>query len=105
MPSPCDLPTAAGLGEPGDPGWGKRGEGWESVARGVGGALEHVLSKAARSIDAPMAVWMPKLKTPGRYRVMTWVPYIENGMSDATELRYLIRHAEGETAVTVDQSI
>jgi murein DD-endopeptidase MepM/ murein hydrolase activator NlpD len=105
MPSPCDLPATASVVEPGDPEWRRRGEGWQSVAGGVGGSVEHVASMAERGVDAPMAVWMPKLKAPGRYRVMTWVPYIENGTPDATELRYLIRHAEGETAVMIDQSV
>jgi hypothetical protein len=33
------------------------------------------------------------------------VPYVENGIADATNVRYLIRHAEGETEVIVDQTV
>ncbi len=105
MPSPCDLPADAVVVEPGDPGWRNRGGGWETVAAGAGGSVVRASSVSARRADTPLAVWMPALTIPGRYRVLTWVPYVENGAPDATSIRYLVRHAEGESAVVVDQSV
>ena len=104
MPSPCALPAEAVVVEPGDPNWRKRGPGWEELAGGAGGSVMRTASVAAGSQDVPAGVWLPAIPSGGRYRVMAWVPYIENGIADATAARYLIRHANGEAALVVDQS-
>ncbi len=105
MPSPCRLPADAVVVEPGDLGWRKRGSGWETVAGGVSGSVARVSSVPAGHAEMPIAVWLPGLKETGRYRVMAWVPYVENGTPDSTSVRYLIHHTEGDAAITVDQSV
>lgn len=104
MPSPCDLPDGAVVVEPGGGGWRARGAGWEHVAGGVTGALQRVVSVGSGSAEPAIGVWMPKLKTAGRYRVMVWVPYVENGTPDATAVRYLVGHSGGEAEVPVAQA-
>lgn len=104
MPSPCALPSSAIVVEPGDPAWQKIGSAWETVAGGVGGSAIRTASVQAESPAVPIAVWRPSIPVGGRYRVMTYVPYIENGIPDATAARYLIRHAGGEVSLRVDQS-
>jgi len=104
MPSPCALPSGTIIVEPGDPAWRNRGPGWEELAGGVGGSVMRTTTVSARSSDLPNAVWIPELPAAGEYRVMTWVPYVENGIADSTAARYLVRHAAGDSAVVVDQS-
>lgn len=82
MPSPCALPADTIMVEPGDPTWRNRGPGWEEVAGGVGGSVIRATTVSAQSRDLPNAVWIPVLPADGEYRVMTWVPYIRNGIAD-----------------------
>jgi murein DD-endopeptidase MepM/ murein hydrolase activator NlpD len=103
MPSPCELPPGAVVVEPGDPGWRTRGASWEELAGGLGGSAMRAPSFSSSDRDISIGVWLPPLKTAGRYRVMAWVPFIANGLLDAPATRYLIRHAGGESAVVVDQ--
>lgn len=103
-PSPCALPSNAIVVEPGDPVWRKRGTGWEELAGGLGGSAMRAPSVKANSSSPPIAVWMPPLTQGGRYRVLTWIPYIVNGIEDATTVRYLVRHSGGEDAIVVDQA-
>ncbi len=102
-PSPCDLPSDAVVVEPGDPLWRNRGPGWEELAGGIGGSAMIAPSAGTSRADVPLAVWMPPLTTPGRYRVITWIPFIVNMIEDSTEVRYLVRHAGGEDEVVIDQ--
>lgn len=104
MPSPCDIPSTALVVEPGDPAWRRSGAGWEEIAGGVGGAAMRNTTVPAAAGDVPTAVWLPSIPKAGRYRVMAWVPYIENGIQDPTAARYIVRSAGGETSVFVDQS-
>jgi murein DD-endopeptidase MepM/ murein hydrolase activator NlpD len=103
MPSPCDLPRDAVVVEPGDPVWRNRGPGWEELAGGVGGMAMLASGVRANSADTPLAVWMPPLTERGRYRVITWIPYIVNLIEDSTSVRYVVRHTGGEQEVIVNQ--
>jgi murein DD-endopeptidase MepM/ murein hydrolase activator NlpD len=102
-PSPCGLPADAVVVEPGDPVWRNRGSGWEELGGGIGGSAMLAPSVRANRADIPLAVWMPPLTKSGRYRVITWIPYIVNLIEDSTSVRYLVRHMGGEDAVVVDQ--
>lgn len=105
MPSPCALPSQAIVVEPGDIGWRKQGADWEEVAGGVGGSALRAPSVSGAVTGMPIGVWLPSFKTAGRYRILAWIPYISNGIEDAKSVRYLIRHADGESAVVIDQSV
>jgi hypothetical protein len=49
-----------------------------------------------------VAVWRPTLSRAGRYRVLAYIPYALNGLDESRELRFLIRHAGGESLATAD---
>ena len=49
-----------------------------------------------------VAAWRPELPRAGRYRVLAYLPYALNGLDESRELRYLIRHAGGESLATAD---
>lgn len=104
MPSPCALPSNVIVVDPGDPGWRALGSGWETLAGGASGSALRASSTKESQSDMPVASWTPSIKRAGRYRVLTWVPYIENGVMDTKAARYLIHHAGGQAEVVVDQA-
>ncbi len=50
------------------------------------------------------AWWYPDLPQAGLYRVYAYVPYCVNGYSDSSGVSYKVRHAGGDTTVSVNQS-
>jgi hypothetical protein len=49
-----------------------------------------------------VAAWRPALPQAGRYRILAYQPYALNGLDESRELRYLIRHADGESLAVVN---
>ncbi len=111
MPSPC-APPPPGLIVVDDSSPGFRAYGdWQNFAPGYGGSARYIATQGGaglqpwqqRPLDAPaLAIWQPELPTAGRYRVRAYLPYLLNGLDDSRELRYLLRHAAGETLVAVN---
>lgn len=112
MPSPCGSPPPNVIVvDDGDPGFRTSGE-WQTIAMGYGGSAQFAPSQLAVSTLRPwrmsdfaaprVAVWQPELPTAGTYRVLAYVPFALNGYDDSREARFLIRHHDGETVVTVD---
>jgi murein DD-endopeptidase MepM/ murein hydrolase activator NlpD len=94
------------------PGFITGGE-WQQSALGYGG--DAIFTETSHSptdaepwqmrfvADTPaFAIWQAPLPHAGRYRVLAYIPYILNGLDDSQELRYLVRHSEGETEVRVN---
>ncbi len=105
MPSPCNIPKGATLVDTGDAAFHKRGDGWQELAGGLGGTSLRVTSVVSSSVDVPTGIWQPDLPSAGRYRILAWVPYIDNGLSDASSVTYTVTFAAGSKTVNVDQSI
>ncbi len=112
MPSPCDPPPPNVIVvDDQDPGFRASGE-WQLHEIGYGRsarfAPSHLTASAARPwrfsdmAPAQLALWQAEVPVSGRYRVLAYVPYALNGYDDSREARYLIRHHEGETVVTIN---
>ncbi len=112
MPSPCGPPAPGVIVvDDGGPGFLSAGE-WQFNEVGYGGGSRFAASSFAGSAARPylaaalrpplVAAWRPELPRAGRYRVMAYVPFALNGLDESRELRYLIRHAGGESLATVD---
>jgi hypothetical protein len=79
---------------------------------GYGGGSRYAPSSFAGSAAQPwraamiapplLAIWRPKLPGPGRYRVLAYIPFALNGFEESRQLRYLVRHRGGESAVSVN---
>jgi murein DD-endopeptidase MepM/ murein hydrolase activator NlpD len=113
--SPCAPPPAdAIVVDTESPGFAKEGGDWQSVPVGFGGGALFVASLRGgddapwdlRPLAAPsVAIWRPALPAAGRYRVMAYVPYALSGLEDANEVRYRVRHADGEAEIVVNGPI
>ncbi len=112
MPSPCAPPPPGVIVvDDTDPQFRTAGD-WQSIATGYGGSARFAPSFLAASTLKPwrlndfvaprVAVWQPNLPTAGQYRVLVYVPFALNGYDDSREARFLIRHRDGETVVTID---
>lgn len=113
MPDPCAEPAPAlVVVDDSSPGFLRRGP-WEYSSLGyAGGALYTATSGVSSDrqpwhvrplADTPaVAVWQPDLPRAGSYRVLAYIPYVLNGLDDSNELRYQVRHSDGETEVRID---
>lgn len=112
MPSPCGPPPPGVIVvDDSDPGFTAIGE-WFVNEVGYGGGSRFAATSFAgsaaqpwRTADIaapPLAAWRPELPRAGRYRVLAYVPFALNGLDESRELRYLIRHADGETTARVN---
>jgi murein DD-endopeptidase MepM/ murein hydrolase activator NlpD len=112
MPSPCGPPPpGVVVVDDGGPGFLSSGE-WQRNEIGYAGGSLFAASSFAGSAARPwlqatmraptVAAWRPALPRPGRYRVLAYVPYALNGLDESHEVRYLIRHAGGESVAAVD---
>lgn len=112
MPSPCAPPPPGVIViDDADPGFRVSGD-WQSLAIGYSGGSRFAPSQLAASTARPwrfsdfaaprVAIWQPALPAAGSYRVLAYVPFALNGYDDSREARFLIRHRDGETIVTVD---
>lgn len=112
MPSPCGPPPpGVVVVDDGGPGFLSAGE-WQLNEVGYGGGSRFAATSFAGSAERPylsttmrppvVAAWRPELPRPGRYRVLAYLPFALNGLDESRELRYLIRHAGGESLATAD---
>ena len=112
MPSPCaPPPPGVVIVDNGDPGFRRSGD-WQTVDTGYGGSALFAPSYLTSSITRPwrfsdfaapqIALWQPELPAVGQYRVLAYIPFALNGFDDSREARFLVRHRDGETIVTVD---
>ncbi|RRR72620.1 MAG: peptidase M23 [Candidatus Viridilinea halotolerans] len=112
MPSPCGPPPPAMIVvDDRDPGFLTAGA-WQAHPLGYGGsshfapvtfAGSSAMPYRAPSLRPPLvAAWRPELPAAGRYQIMAYIPYALNGLDEAREARYLIRHANGESLVTIN---
>lgn len=115
-PSPCGkLGDGLVVVDTDSPGFAKGGSGWQSVTVGYNGGSLFVPSLRGvdssqpwelRPLSLPaVAVWQPTLPAAGRYRILAYVPYALSGLEDAIDVRYRIRHSEGEAQVAVNGQV
>jgi hypothetical protein len=56
-----------------------------------------------RPLNPPaLAIWRATLPSAGKYRVIAFIPYAVSRLGDATNVRYLVQHADGTAEVIVD---
>ncbi len=114
-PSPCEpLPAGAVAVDAGGDGFAASNGDWQDVPIGYGGSARYIPSVRGRDATRPwdifpvtdltVAAYTPDLPA-GRYRVMAYVPYAANGLDDAQNVRYRIRHAGGEAELTFSQEV
>lgn len=112
QPSPCGPPPpGVVVVDDADPGFSSLGD-WQPNAIGYAGGSRFAASSFAGSAARPwlpasmrapiVAAWRPELPRAGRYRVLAYMPYALNGLDESRELRFLIRHAGGESVAVVD---
>ncbi len=112
MPSPCGPPPPGVIVvDDNDPGFTAVGA-WQLNEVGYAGGSRFAATNFAGStaqpwrltdIDVPpIAAWQPELPQAGRYRVLAYIPFALNGLDESRELRYLIRHADGESTARVN---
>jgi murein DD-endopeptidase MepM/ murein hydrolase activator NlpD len=114
--APCNFPTGAILVDDTSASFVRSGTEWSEGRGGVGGSAQWAPSEA-RSGVVPVGdpgqlngvveggTWRPTLLRSGRYHVYAFVPYWSNGLPDSQAARYVVHHAQGETVVTVDQTL
>ncbi len=103
-PSPCPMPAGAIVVDEEGAGFEKSPALWHEAPVGYGGHAFWTLStvEAARSIHR--GVWRPNLPEAGRYFLYAHIPWYDTGHPDTARARYHIRHANGETTLTVSQA-
>ncbi len=111
MPSPCGSPPPGVIVvDDTSPGFSQSGN-WQTIALGYGGGAHYAVTSVGpdgspwqiRMLDTPsVAIWRPELPRAGRYRVLTYIPYVLNGLDDSKTVRYHVRSSEGETEVIID---
>lgn len=114
MPPPCGAaPTGAIVADADIAGSGFRAsEGWQRVSAGYGGGALYAATYRVATEDRPwvvrdigkplVAVWQPTLPRAGRYRVIAYIPYAANGLTDSEDVRYQVHYAGGETEVAIN---
>lgn len=113
MPSPCGPPAPGTIVvDDGSPGFLSAGGEWQLSDVGYGGGSRFAAGSFAGSAAQPwlvgglaaptVAAWRADLPRAGRYRVLAYIPYALNGLHESRELRYLIRHRDGESLATVN---
>jgi murein DD-endopeptidase MepM/ murein hydrolase activator NlpD len=111
-PSPCAPPPDGAVAvDAGLPGFLIDGEGWNSAPVGYGGESLFIASVRGaggrpwkvRPLNPPaLAIWRATLPSAGKYRVIAFIPYAVSRLGDATNVRYLVQHADGTAEVIVD---
>jgi murein DD-endopeptidase MepM/ murein hydrolase activator NlpD len=112
MPSPCGPPPPGVIVvDDADPGFVAIGVWLENEVGYAGGSRFAATSFAGSTAQPwrladiatpPIAAWRPELPAAGRYRVLAYIPFALNGLDESREMRYLIRHAEGESTARVN---
>jgi hypothetical protein len=112
MPSPCGPPAPGVIVVDGtDPGFVAIGE-WQTNDLGYAGGSRFAASsvngntnqpwRIAEIANPPIAAWQPSLPSAGRYRVIAYIPFALNGLDESREMRFLIRHADGESEARIN---
>ena len=124
--SPCGpAPEGTLVVDTDSPGFSQTGL-WQPVAQGYGGGAVFARSVGpptqptalATPAATPQATAVPPTATPsatatyratiptaGRYRVLAYVPYVMNGLDEATGVVYRVRHGGEDAAITVDLQV
>lgn len=113
-PSPCAAPPEQTIVVDAETsGFTTSGAGWQQARAGYGGGALFVSSVRGADAGQPwdlrplaepsVALYRPELPAPGRYRVLAYVPYLLNGMDDAQQVRYRIKHSDGESELIINQ--
>jgi murein DD-endopeptidase MepM/ murein hydrolase activator NlpD len=115
-PSPCgEVPSDSVVVDTHTDGFTSTGTDWQSVPVGYAGEAWFIPSLpgvralepwSLRPLNSPsVAVWTPNLPQAGQYRVLAYVPFALSGLDDATEIRYHIRHSEGEAEIEINAEL
>ncbi len=114
--SPCLWPAGSVVVDDADAAFVRSGTQWEVGRGGIGGQALWSPSES-RSGVVPIGdpgqlngvveggTWRPDLPQGGRYHLYAFIPYWMNGVPDSQVARYLVRHADGERVVVVDQNL
>jgi hypothetical protein len=112
-PSPCGPPPPNAVVVDGtEATFVTVGDNWQTVASGysrsalfapsVRGTDEQQPWKLRPLREPSVAVWRPDLPRAGRYRVIAYIPYALSGLEEARTVQYRVRHADGESTLTID---
>jgi murein DD-endopeptidase MepM/ murein hydrolase activator NlpD len=129
-PSPCaDAPKDGVLIDADTPGFSADKQSWSTVTPGYGGTAMVARSRLGSDAERPwvlrdsvppaVAIWQPQLPRSGRYRVLAYIPPTmrsPDGLNEAVPyrwsstarqllVRYLVRHNDGISEVSVDQGL
>lgn len=104
FPSPCPLPASAVVVDDQDTRFTPSPALWIEAPVGHAGHAFWAPSVTDARESTHRAVWRPDLDETGYYFIYTYVPWYDTGRPDTTQAQFKIRHASGETAVTVDQA-
>ncbi len=129
-PSPCGpAPEGAVVVDTDSPSFSRTGPGWQEAPLGYGGTslfarsilsesvIQTVVARAAATgtpkatpeatptplPEPSVATYRPTLPQAGKYRVLAYIPYVLNGLDDATAVFYRVRHIGGDTEVVIDE--
>jgi murein DD-endopeptidase MepM/ murein hydrolase activator NlpD len=103
-PSPCPVPAQAVVVDELEGDFGKSPALWYEAPVGYGGHAFWTVTVDDDEESTHRAVWRPNLPKAGRYFLYVYVPWYDTGRPDTIEAHYTIRHAGGETTVTLDQA-
>lgn len=103
-PSPCPIPAGAIVVDEDGTGFEKSPALWHEAPVGYGGHAFWTVSTAEAGQSIHRGVWRPNLPEAGRYFLYAHIPWYDTGRPDTARARYHIRHANGETTLTVSQA-
>jgi murein DD-endopeptidase MepM/ murein hydrolase activator NlpD len=103
-PSPCPIPAGAIVVDEEGAGFEKSPALWREAQVGYGGHALWTVSAAEAAQSIHRGVWRPDLPAAGRYFLYAHIPWYDTGRPDTAQARYHIRHANGETTLTLSQA-
>ena len=101
-PPPPPLPEGTIQVDTSDPGFNRSNVPWYNFACGIGNSSVWTYSTTNPAHATNNATWTAA--PTGEYEVSVHVPYCLNGKGDTTAARYVVRHRDGETSVTINQA-
>lgn len=104
-PSPCPVPAEAVVVDDGDERFGQSPALWYEAPVGYGDHAFWAVAVEEAQESTHRVVWRPEIPSTGRYFLYAFIPWYDTGRPDSSKARYRIRHAGGETTVTVDQAL
>ncbi len=85
---------------------------WQQATPGYGGSALYLPTdrgmfdrlpwQVSHPITPSVAVWQPALPAQGEYRVLAYIPYALNGLSETEAARYRVHTADGPVDVVVN---